>query len=120
MTNPSIIYNVYNVHIVLILLIQGISFTLGIYSLQADTYVLKIYYTKLEALLNDKFMNKLFSNFFYVGYDMACDVQNCLFLNNIWFVLPSQFTLYMHITPTCIHRYFSKYATQFHHSVKGI
>ena len=40
-------------------------------------------------------LKKIFGKLFFVGKDMASDIQNCLFSVNICFVAPSQFALYM-------------------------
>ena len=51
---------------------------------------------ELEAFFDVILANKIFAKSFYVQQDMTCDFQNCLFLENICFVAPSQFALYMH------------------------
>ena len=82
-------------------------FTLSICSLQAHTCVSK------SVLFNWKHFSILYllthtlpSFFMFDKIYMTYDFQKSLFSENISFVAPSQFPVYMHVTPTCIHKVF--------------
>ena len=118
MINPSTIYNVYNVHVLLILSIKGIRFILSSEDiLQAHNYASKSiwlnwrHFLMLFLLTNslpsvlmlDKIWLEIFKTVCFSEYMLCCTISVCFI--HAWY-------------QNVYKGYFGKCATQFHHPVK--